>query len=54
MFLRLLLVLRIVVISINIGIFFLLYRQQLHGRFDNEQLPGAAEFIQSEKSCRLT
>jgi len=47
-FLRLLFVPSIVVISINIGIFFLLYRRQLHGRFDSKRLPPAAESIQHQ------
>src|SRR5258708_25186959 len=38
-FLRLLFVPGIVMISINICIFFLLYRRQLHGRFDSKRLP---------------
>src|SRR5229473_6344918 len=53
-FLRLLFVPSIVVISINIGIFFLLYRRQLHGRFDSKRLPSAAEAIQHQGYFRYT
>ncbi len=44
-FLRLLLLPSIVVISINIGIFFWLYRQQLQGTFDIKRLPSLEESV---------
>ncbi len=45
-FLRLLLLPSIVVISINIGVFFLLYRRQLQGTFDIKRLPSLEEAVQ--------
>ncbi len=45
-FLRLLLLPSLAVISINMGVFFLLYRRQLQGTFDLKRLPSAAESIQ--------
>src|SRR5712692_3534077 len=53
-FLRLLFLPGIVVISINIGIFFLLYRRQLHGRFDSKRLPSATESIKHQGFFRYT
>ncbi len=44
-FLRLLLLPSIVVISINVGVFFLLYRRQLQGTFDIKRLPSLKESI---------
>ncbi len=44
-FLRLLLLPSLVVISINIGVFFLLYRKQLRGSFDIKRLPSADEAV---------
>ena len=44
-FLRLLLLPSIVVISINVGIFFLLYRRQLQGTFDIKRLPSLEESV---------
>ncbi len=45
-FLRLLLLPSIIAISINVGVFFLLYRRQLRGTFDIKRLPSAEESIQ--------
>src|SRR6266571_3614979 len=44
-FLRLLLLPSLLVISINITAFFLLYRRQLKGRFDAKRLPSATDSI---------
>jgi arsenical pump membrane protein len=44
-FLRLLLLPSLVVIGINIGIFFLLYRKQLKGNFDIGRLPSADQAV---------
>lgn len=44
-FLRLLLLPSIIVISINVGVFFLLYRRQLQGTFDIKRLPSTTESI---------
>jgi arsenical pump membrane protein len=44
-FLHFLLLPDLVVISINIGVFFLLYRGQIQGTFDAKRLPSAAESI---------
>ncbi|HLX39698.1 MAG TPA: ArsB/NhaD family transporter [Ktedonobacteraceae bacterium] len=53
-FLRLLLLPAILVISINIGMFFLLYRNQIKGRFDAKRLPSAAEAIKHPAYFRYT
>src|SRR5689334_7233660 len=53
-FLRLLFVPSLVVISINIGCFFLLYRKPLHGRFDDKRLPPASEVISHKSYFRYT
>lgn len=53
-FLRLLFLPSIVVIAINIGAFFLLYRRQLQGRFDLKRLPSAAESIKHQGYFRYT
>jgi arsenical pump membrane protein len=53
-FLRLLFVPSLVVISINIGVFFLLYRRQLNVRFDSKRLPSAAESIKHQGYFRYT
>jgi arsenical pump membrane protein len=53
-FLRLLFIPSIVVISINIGVFLLLYRRPLHGQFDSKRLPGAAEAIKHQGYFRYT
>lgn len=44
-FLRLLLLPSIVVISINVGVFFLLYRRQLQSTFDIKRLPSLQESV---------
>src|SRR2546430_7515226 len=44
-FLRLLFLPSVVVIGINIGVFYLLYRRQLHGRFDIKRLPALESTI---------
>lgn len=53
-FLRLLLLPSILVISMNIGMFFLLYRNQIKGRFDAKRLPTAAEAIKHPAYFRYT
>jgi arsenical pump membrane protein len=53
-FLRLLLLPALVVIGINIGAFFLLYRQQLRGQFDAKRLPSAEEAISHRPYFRYT
>jgi arsenical pump membrane protein len=53
-FLRLLLLPSILVISMNIGMFFLLYRNQINGRFDAKRLPSAAESIKHPAYFRYT
>jgi arsenical pump membrane protein len=53
-FLRLLFLPSLVVIAINIGAFFLLYRRQLQGRFDLKRLPSAAASIKHQGYFRYT
>ena len=53
-FLRLLLLPSIVVISMNIGMFFLLYRTQIQGRFEAKRLPSATESIKHPAYFRYT
>lgn len=53
-FLRLLFVPSLVVISINIVVFLLLYRRQLHGHFDSKRLPSATESIKHQGYFRYT
>ena len=53
-FLRLLLLPSLVVIGINIGIFFLLYRKQLKGTFDIERLPSAEQAVKHKAYFRYT
>jgi arsenical pump membrane protein len=53
-FLRLLFLPDLVVISINIGVFFLLYRRQVQGKFDAKRLPSAAESIRHPAYFRYT
>jgi arsenical pump membrane protein len=53
-FLRLLTLPDLVVISINILVFFLLYRQQLHGTFDIKRLPSLEEAIRHKPYFRYT
>ena len=47
-FLRLLFLPSLVVIGINIGIFFLLYRKQLKGSFDIQRLPSAEQAVKAQ------
>lgn len=54
MFLRLLLLPSLAVIGVNIGMFFLLYRGQVQGRFDAKRLPSAAESIKNPAYFRYT
>jgi arsenical pump membrane protein len=53
-FLRLLLLPSLIVIGINIGIFFLLYRRELQGQFKPERLPSANETIKHRAYFRYT
>jgi arsenical pump membrane protein len=53
-FLRLLFLPSLVVIAINIGVFFLLYRKQLKGTFDIERLPSAKEAVKHRGYFRYT
>jgi arsenical pump membrane protein len=53
-FVRLLLLPSLVVIGINIGIFFLLYRKQLKGVFDIERLPSAEQAVEHKAYFRYT
>ncbi len=53
-FLRLLFLPGLVVIAVNIGVFFLLYRRALHGQFDSKRLPEATEYIKNSYYFRYT
>ncbi len=53
-FLRLLLLPSLVVIVINVAMFFLLYRKQLRGQFDAKRLPSAAASIKHQGYFRYT
>jgi arsenical pump membrane protein len=53
-FLRLLFLPSLVVIGLNIGIFFLLYRKQLKGTFDIQRLPSAEESVKHKAFFRYT
>jgi arsenical pump membrane protein len=53
-FLRLLFLPSLVVIAINIGVFFLLYRQQLKGSFDINRLPSAEASVKHKAYFRYT
>jgi arsenical pump membrane protein len=53
-FLRLLLLPSLIVIGINIGVFFLLYRRELQGQFKPERLPSANETIKHRGYFRYT
>src|SRR5579883_548567 len=53
-FLKLLSLPCLVVIGVNIGVFFLLYRRQLHGRFDLKRLPSPEEAIKHPAYFRYT
>src|ERR1022692_281828 len=53
-FLRLLLLPSLVVIAINLGIFYLLYRKQLRGSFDIAHLPTAEKAVKHKAYFRYT
>jgi arsenical pump membrane protein len=53
-FLRLLFLPSLVVICINVGIFFLLYGKQLKGVFDIERLPSAEQAVKHKAYFRYT
>jgi len=53
-FLRLLLLPSLVVISINIGTFFLLYRRRLKGKFDVARLPSTEQAVKHKPYFRFT
>src|SRR6266704_5871209 len=53
-FLRLLFLPSVVVIGLNIGVFYFLYRRQLHGRFDIKSLPTLQESVQHQAYFRYT
>ncbi len=53
-FLRLLFLPCILVIGINIGVFYLLYRRQLQGSFDLKQLPSLEEAVKHKSYFRYT
>lgn len=53
-FLRLLFLPSLVVIGINIGVFFLLYRRQLRGLFDLKRLPSPQEAVRQPAYFRYT
>ena len=53
-FVRLLFLPSLVVIALNIGLFFLLYRTQLKGSFDIERLPSADQAIKHRPYFRYT
>ena len=53
-FLRLLFLPSLVVIGLNIGIFFLLYRKQLKGTFDIQRLPSAEQAVKHKAYFRYT
>ena len=53
-FLRLLFLPSLVVISINIGVFFLLYRKQLKGAFEIKRLPSAEQAVKHKAYFRYT
>lgn len=53
-FLRLLLLPCLVVIGINIAVFFLLYRNQVKGRFDAKRLPSSTDAIKHPAYFRYT
>jgi arsenical pump membrane protein len=53
-FVRLLFLPSLVVIAINIGVFFLLYRKQLKGTFDIERLPSPKQAVRHKAYFRYT
>jgi arsenical pump membrane protein len=53
-FVRLLFLPSLVVIAINVGVFFLLYRKQLKGTFDIRRLPSAQQSVKHKAYFRYT
>ncbi len=53
-FLRLLFLPSLLVIGINAGVFYFLYRRQLHGRFDIKRLPALQETVKHQAYFRYT
>ncbi len=53
-FLRLLFLPSLLVIGINAGVFYFLYRRQLHGRFDIKRLPALQETVRHRAYFRYT
>jgi arsenical pump membrane protein len=53
-FLRLLFLPSLLVIGINAGVFYVLYRRQLHGRFDIKRLPVLQETVKHRANFRYT
>jgi arsenical pump membrane protein len=53
-FLRLLFLPSLVVIAINVGVFFLLYRKQVSGTFDLERLPSAKQVVKHKAYFQYT
>jgi arsenical pump membrane protein len=53
-FLHLLFLPSLIAIAINIGVFFFLYRRQIHGEFDSQRLTDATEFIPHKGYFRYT
>jgi arsenical pump membrane protein len=53
-FLRLLFLPSLLVIGINAGVFYFLYRRQLHGRFDIKRLPALQETVKHPTYFRYT
>ncbi|HEY0755220.1 MAG TPA: SLC13 family permease [Ktedonobacteraceae bacterium] len=53
-FLRLLFLPSLVVIGINIGVFFWLYRRQIRGQFESKRLPPASEVVSHQSYFRYT
>jgi len=53
-FLRLLFLPSLLVIGINAGVFYFLYRRQLHGRFDTKRLPALQETVKHPTYFRYT
>jgi arsenical pump membrane protein len=53
-FLRLLFLPSLLVIAMNAGVFYMLYRRQLHGRFDIKRLPALQETVKHHAYFRYT
>src|SRR5713101_2327557 len=53
-FLRLLFLPSLLVIGINVGVFYFLYRRQLQGRFDIKRLPALQETVKHQAYFRYT